>query len=183
MFERYYRELLNFLGRKVADRAVAADLTQETYVRIYATLAREPARSIRNPRALLYRIARNLLTDHYRRGVLQAQLREPAAEAEAGEDGLAQWPGCRTQEPEVIVAARQRLEAIERAIAALPARPREAFMLYRIEGLGRAEVAARMGIGIKTVETHLEVAMQACLEQLAQLDEGLGCVDVPPRRV
>ena len=47
------------------------------------------------------------------------------------------------------------------ASAQLPPRAREAFVLYKLDGLSRPEVAAIMGVGVKPVETHLEVAMRA----------------------
>ena len=62
MFERYYRELLGFLSRKVSDRSVAADMTQESYARVYA--AQASGSTIGDPRALLYQTARNLALDH-----------------------------------------------------------------------------------------------------------------------
>jgi RNA polymerase sigma factor (sigma-70 family) len=165
VFERYYRELLGFLARKVGDRDVAADLAQESYARVYAASGRE---RVAQPRALLYATARNLVTDHYRRASVRAgvEVGSAADGAEAPGGGL----GPASLEPEALLAGRQRLAAIEQALAALPPRPRQAFVFYKLDGLSRAEVARKMGISVKTVETHLEVAMQACLARLQALD-------------
>lgn|GEM_PF-1942650 len=53
------------------DRDIATDLTQEGFVRVYA--AERGGIAIRDPRALLYKTARNLLTDGYRRGGTRVQ--------------------------------------------------------------------------------------------------------------
>jgi len=171
VFEHHYRELLNFLIRRVGNRDLAADLVQESFARVYAAAG---ARAVTEPRALLYTTARNLVTDHHRR----TSLRETHRSVEnVGGETLEpdEHVGLDNQQPDVILSGRQRLAAIERALAALPPRPREAFVLYKIDGLSRAEVAKAMGVGIKTVETHLEVAMRSCMRHLQELDQ-------PPRQ-
>lgn len=180
VFERYYRELLSFLARKVGDREVAADLAQESYARVYA--ASDKA-DVAQPRALLYTTARNLVTDHYRRTSVRAEVEiGPAANGpDAPDEGI----GPASMEPEALLSGRQRLAAIEQVLAGLPPRPRQAFVFYKLDGLSRAEVAEKMGIGVKTVETHLETAMQACLARLQALDglppPGPGEKTRPPR--
>lgn len=65
LLERYHRELLNFLSRQVNDRDAAADLAQESYVRVLS--AQSSGLAVLDVRALLYRIARNLVIDQHRR--------------------------------------------------------------------------------------------------------------------
>ena len=177
MLERYYRELLNFLARKVGDKELAADLAQESYARVCAVPDRA---NIAEPRALLYTTARNLVTDHYRRAAVRDQVEisgahEHALDADAVMASAA-W------EPEAVLSGRQRLAAIEQALADLPPRPREAFVLYKLDGLSRGQVAEKMGVGVKTVETHLAVAMEACVCRLQQLDGAPGAAAGRPAR-
>ena len=155
MFERYYRELLNFLSRKVSDRAVAADLTQESYARVYA--AQASGSRIGDPRALLYQTARNLVIDYHRRGDVRASVEMPSAQAQPEEER-----GSRNWEPETAMASQQGVAALVAVIDNLPLRCREAFMLNRFEGLSYALVAARMGISVKMVEQHIKHALDAC---------------------
>lgn len=155
MFESYYRELLNFLARKVSDRSVASDLTQESYARVYA--ARVSGSIIGDPRALLYRTARNLLIDHRRHSDVRAAVELPSEQADASESS-----GPRTLEPDTALASHQGVSALVAAIGSLPPRCREAFMLNRFEGRTYAEVAARMGISVKMVEQHIKHALDAC---------------------
>ncbi|WP_066271899.1 sigma-70 family RNA polymerase sigma factor [Hydrogenophaga palleronii] len=173
MFERYYRELLNFLARKLGDRELAADLAQESYARVYT--AHRPG-EVAEPRALLYTTARNLVTDHHRRMAVRDQVLVPEADDTGTQDNRI---GPASREPDALLDGRQRLAAIEQVLGTLPPRPREAFVLYKLDGLSRAEVAAAMGVSVKTVETHLQIAMQACLRRLQELD---GAPPVAPAR-
>src|SRR3546814_9917082 len=61
--ETHYGELTAFVRRKARCPALAADIVQETYVRLAS--GSTPA-SIANPRAFLYRVASNLAVDHLR---------------------------------------------------------------------------------------------------------------------
>lgn len=166
LFERYYRELLNFLALRVRDRETAADLTQESFARVYAS--QQSGTAVRDPRALLYRVARNLLIDGYRRG------ETPSARdlAEGGEGPVEpdDQAGPEALEPEHALAARQRFEAIAAIVDSLPARCREAFILVKFDGLAHAEAAARMGIAVKTVEMQLQIAMDACWDRMDALE-------------
>jgi RNA polymerase sigma-70 factor (ECF subfamily) len=155
MFERYYREILSFLSGKVADRAMAADLAQESYARAYA--AQGTGDDVNNPRAMLYRIARNLVIDHHRHAEVRGAVEMPACDEQAA---LARAP--RSLEPEVAAVSRQGVMALAQAIDHLPPRCREAFMLNRFDGLSYAEVAGRMGISVKMVEQHISNALDAC---------------------
>lgn len=174
MFERYYRELLNFLSRKVADRSVAADLTQESYARVYS--AQASGSMVDDPRALLYQTARNLAIDHLRHRDVRGGVEM------AGED-LSQTlaPGPRHWEPETALSSQQGIAALAGAIDRLPTRCREAFMLNRFEGLSYAEVAARMGISVKAVEQHIKLALDAC-ERCHRQASGTAAAPAGPRR-
>lgn len=179
MIEHYYRELLNFLSRKVSDPGTAADLTQESYARLYA--AQASGTVIGNPRALLYRTARNLLIDLHRHGEVRGAVELPMPEGNPPETA-----GPRGLEPEAALASRQGVSALVETIAGLPPRCRQAFMLNRFEGLTYAEVARRMAISPKMVEQHIRLALDACARCRAtagQGDSGSAAGDGnPPRR-
>ncbi|HVR51301.1 MAG TPA: sigma-70 family RNA polymerase sigma factor [Pseudorhodoferax sp.] len=170
MFERYYRELLNFLARKVGDREVAADLAQESYARVLA--AQQAGPPPRDPRAFLYRTARNLVVDQHRRTEVRGG--PPSGDGMALPD-LDETAGPAALEPETILASRDGLSAVLATIDALPPRCREAFILYKFDGLSYAQIATRMDISVRTVEMQLQIAMKACWACMdAQAD--------PPRR-
>ncbi|MCS4293660.1 RNA polymerase sigma-70 factor (ECF subfamily) [Comamonas sp. BIGb0152] len=167
VFERYYRELLNFLSRSVQDRDTAADLAQESYARVLA--AQQSGQAVQDPRALLYRTARNLVIDQHRRSSIRAELETSPASADEA-SGLEHLAGPRSLEPETILASREGLAAMVATIDQLPPRCREAFMLYKFDGLSYAQIAEQMGISTRTVEMQLQIAMDACWRCHDRLD-------------
>lgn len=168
MLERYYRELLGFLTRSVKDRDLAADLTQESYVRVLA--AQQAGRSVLAPRALLYRAARNLVIDQHRRAHVRGENADAAWRRE-DETCLDELAGPSSFEPEAALASQQRLAAMIATIERLPPRCREVFMLYKFDGLSYAEIAEQMKISPRTVEMQLQIAMQACWRCVDQADD------------
>ena len=154
MLERYHRELLNFLTRQVSDRDTAADLTQESCLRVLS--AQSSGQTVLDLRALLYRTARNLIIDWHRRAKVRRH---------DNLDALAehQHPAAPTHlQPEEALAALQVVRAYVNTIESLPARCREAFVLYVFDELGQAQIAQRMGISVSMVEKHIVRGMVAC---------------------
>lgn len=154
MLERYHRELLNFLSSQVRDRDTAADLTQESFVRVLA--AQAGGQAVLNLRALLYRTARNLVIDQHRRNEVR---RHEALDTMP--EGL-QPPAPRHLQPEEALASQQVLRAYLATIEALPERCRQAFVLHVFEAWSQARIAEHMGISVSMVEKHVVRAMVAC---------------------
>ena len=169
MLERYHHELLSFLARQVNDREIAADLAQESYARVLA--AQAAGRAITDGRALLYRTARNLVTDQYRR----AAVRQHESVDTLADDQFPSAP--RHHHPDEALASRQVIRAYLATIAALPERCRQAFVLSAFEVLTHAQIAHEMGISVSMVEKHIVRAMVACRQcarELGNDDAGSG---------
>ncbi|MBV7537512.1 sigma-70 family RNA polymerase sigma factor [Duganella sp. sic0402] len=167
MVTHYYRELLNFLARAVNNRDTAADLAQESYLRVLAL--QESGEAVAEPRALLYRTARNLLIDRHRRDAVRGQ----GAEADAGADDgvLEALAAPAALEPETAAMSAQAVQAMLAVIGELPLRCREAFILHKFDGLPQAKVAQQMGISLTMVERHIKNAMEACRRCQQQYDD------------
>ncbi|WP_410015441.1 RNA polymerase sigma factor [Sodalis sp. C49] len=148
-FEKYYTELYRFINRKLRDREHAEDMAQETFIR--ALTVTQPVRS---HRSLLYRIARNLLIDHYRR---PERLMDDVAE----DTESAHFAAPSHLQPYECLEKNQYDDLMTRTIEALPPRCREAFILHRFDGLSQKDVARHMGISINMVEKHIIRAMTA----------------------
>jgi len=161
----YYRELLRFLQGTVRDRDTAADLAQESYARVLAV--QESGEPIAEPRALLYRTARNLVIDQYRRSEVRGTY--AATEGDAATDAADWTAGPEALEPEVAAMSSQTVDALLAAIGELPLRCREAFILHKFDGLSQAEVARQMGISVTMVERHIKLGMQACRTRQEQM--------------
>jgi RNA polymerase sigma-70 factor (ECF subfamily) len=153
VLERYHHELLNFLTRQVRDRDTAADLVQESYVRVLT--AQSTGQAVRDMRALLYRTARNLVIDLHRRSEVRRH------------DDLDSIPNHQHPaapqhgQPEEALASQQAIRSYAATIEALPPRCREAFVLYVFDELSHAQIAERMGISVSMVEKHVVRGMVA----------------------
>lgn len=158
MVTSYYRELLRFLQGAVRDRETAADLAQESYARLLAV--QQSGEAVAEPRALLYRTARNLVIDRHRRNEVRGP--HAALDDETADEGMDSMAGPEACEPEVAAMSAQSVNALLAAIGELPLRCREAFILHKFDGLSQVEVARQMGISVTMVERHIKLGMQAC---------------------
>jgi RNA polymerase sigma factor (sigma-70 family) len=154
VLERYHRELLNFLTRQVSDRDTAADLAQESFVRVLS--AQSSGRVVLDMRALLYRTARNLVIDQHRRNEVRQHDHLDAIPEDQ------QPPAPQHLQPEEALASQQVIRAYVVTIEALPARCREAFVLHIFDELSHAQIARHMGISVSMVEKHVVRGMVAC---------------------
>jgi transmembrane sensor len=153
--EAHYDELKSFIAARVACPSLASDIVQDLWLRAAAAAPVEP---IRNVRAYLYGVARNLITDRLR----QERLRQAAPLDESVAEQIASAaPGA-----DAVLAARQDLRALDAAIGDLPPKCREVFLLHRGEGLSMREIALRLGISERTVEKHIAKALDHCRRRL-----------------
>lgn len=149
-FLPFYEDVRRFVGRRTACAQEAADLTQETFLRAFSAYREH---RVAHPRRLLYRTARNLLTDRGRR-----ERREPTPLERAGAD----LPGRSASGPFERLEQEEAVRIVRHTVDSLPARCREVFILNRFGGLSYREVAGRMNISPKTVEKHMLRAIEAC---------------------
>jgi RNA polymerase sigma-70 factor (ECF subfamily) len=151
---RYYRELLSFCLGKVKDRDAAADLAQESYVRVLSM--QQAGQAILDPRALLKQVALRLKIDMDRR----AEIRQHDDIDGLDESDMPALPAYF--QPEEVYATSQMVDAYLRAIEILPARCREAFSLYAFDELPNKEIAERMGISLSRVNQYISRGKLAC---------------------
>ncbi|AVO47225.1 RNA polymerase sigma factor [Phreatobacter cathodiphilus] len=135
LFMRHAREIHRYLRRRGHSHDAAADLTQDTFVRVMAIDAGE---DYANPRAYLHMIARNLSVDLLRR--------ERTVPFITGCDEHMQAVADPAPTPETVVYDRQRLAIVEAAIAELPEKTRRAFELHRLAEMTIAEVGREVGL-------------------------------------
>lgn len=141
--------LLRLLTSRLRDADTAEDVLQDLWLRLEAT-ASGP---ISDPAAYLFRMANNLAFD--RRRSIQRRSARDGAWHDMQSDG-SDFP---TAEDTLI--ARERLGALEQAVARLPARTAAIFRAYRFEEKPRKEIAIDEGISVSAVEKHLHRAYKA----------------------
>lgn len=157
LVEQYQGAVYGLLSRTVADRALAEDLAQETFLRVHRGLPffRGEARLS----TWIYRIVANLVAEQHSRGRLAAESLD-----ETYEDGtLRREPGA----PDGAFADLELRDAMEKAIAHLPAQYRLVVSAYYLEGLKYEELSEALGLPLGTVKTHLHRAKRMLREYLA----------------
>jgi RNA polymerase sigma-70 factor (ECF subfamily) len=136
-YERTARPLWAYLARSSGDQALADDLMQESFVRFLCADA--PTDGDVEARRYLFRIASNLLRDHWRRPVA-ASIEDMPEMAFAAADTTAGWD------------ARAQLAP---ALASLRPRERQMLWLAHAEGYSHREVAEIMGLGSASIRLLL----------------------------
>jgi RNA polymerase sigma factor (sigma-70 family) len=153
LYSAHHQEIFNYLSRMVRNEELAADLTQETFVkafRAYDTLA-DPTRA----RSWLYQIAGRTALDELRRQRIVRFI--PWT-------GESRGTGASAEE----MALRGRLSAdMERALAALPVRQRQALLLAEIGELSGLELADALGISHDAARALLSRARESLRQALA----------------
>lgn len=161
----HYGDLRRHLAHELRDPHHAADIAQSSFERVLAHARRGPqaaaAPAIESPRALLFRVARNLCIDEFRR----RKTAQDWASQHAAVGGQQQT----APSSEYHAAQRQVLARVVQAIEQLPPRRREVFLLFRAYGHSRAEIAAQLQITEMAVAKHLVRAAVDCSRVFATL--------------
>ena len=136
--------LRGWLSRSTPAGVDPEDVIQEAYT-ILAEL--ETVETIRYPRAYLFQVARSVIMRQVRRArIVSIHAVGDLERLEHPDDAAS---------PEQHALDRDELRQLSRAIAAMPAKVREAFVLRRVDGLSQRQIAERMRISENTVETHI----------------------------
>lgn len=143
--------LIRFIAARVGCRATAEDIGQEIYVR----LERVSWAQVVNPRAFLFRIAANLITNHKEQTRRRSELNEEAMEL--------LWGTSDSATPERHALAEEELTRVWSAMEQLPERTRQVLAWSRFEGLSNTQIAVRLGVSSQAVDKHLRKALDHLL--------------------
>jgi RNA polymerase sigma-70 factor (ECF subfamily) len=160
LYAAHHRVVYAYLLGHVGNADSAADLLQETFLRVWRHL--DDARQVpaERQRFWLFAIARNLLLDHWRRQAVRARgeefLREDIAAQPVGND------------PAKAVIAKETAAAVDAAIAALPDDLRLVLTLHLVGGLTSAEIGKNLQRPAGTVRYQLSRARQCIAQALKE---------------
>lgn len=143
-----------YATRLLNDPSAAEDVAQDSFLALYRHLNQVPTAAFR---PWLFRVARNLCLDQLRRRKFKLSL---FRDLQKDEEQPFVPADQNAEQPDEIAATRESRQAIEQAIAELPLKFREAFLLCEVEGLSYEDAAAVMGCPVKTVSTRLFRARQ-----------------------
>lgn len=165
LMERWASRVAAFLYRMTGQRETAADLAQETFVKLYQ--ARERYRADGNFSTYLFAIASNLAKNHAR-----WRMRHPTVSLDASPDDCTdsapQLADLRA-DPSETAQKMEAMTAVGEAFQALPLDLREAMSLFIYEGMSYAEIGVLMGCSAKAAETRIYRARQILKEQLKEI--------------
>ncbi len=154
VYHTYAKDLKRFLYFKTQDMDLAEDIMQDTFVKLWDNCGKVNYDKIRS---FLFTVAKNLFLNikKHEKVVLNHQkhnLRKSDDES-----------------PEYLMIEKEFLIKIEEAIASLPEKQKEVFLLSRIEKKKYKEIAAMLSISVKAVEKRMHFALLVMKEKIGNV--------------
>lgn len=153
LYSEHHGWLFGWLRRRLGSNCDAADLTQDTYLRLMLSGRLPPDGQ---SRAYLMQVAKGLVIDLHRRRRLEF----------AYQEALAELPAACTPSLEQQALIMETLQRIDQVLDGLSHKAREAFLLSQFEGLTYSQIAGRLNVSVGSVRKYMLKAMQACLPLL-----------------
>jgi RNA polymerase sigma factor (sigma-70 family) len=156
--EREQSRLRNFIRRRVDDESDAEDILQEVFYELVQ--AYRLMRPVQQIGAWLFRVARNRITDLFRK-------RRPEALMDAATQGVEKENQLTVEDllpspdsgPEAAYAREVLLEELDAALEELPEEQREVFIAHEFEGRSFKELAATTGLSVNTLLSRKHYAV------------------------
>ena len=144
IFDQYYNPIKNFIYYKVGEVAVAEDLAQEVFMKLWEKRT-EVKKAMLKP--YVYTIAKNLTINHHKH---QQVVLEFSKKPQKAVDG---------QNPQYVLEEQEFGNQLKKAISTLPEDLRIVFLMNRIDELTYAEIAERLELTIKAIEKRMQKAL------------------------
>ncbi|PQO95972.1 MULTISPECIES: sigma-70 family RNA polymerase sigma factor [Pseudomonas] len=143
--------LEGWLRRRMGNAFDAADLSQDTFLRLLASSQR--ISDLQEPRAYLLTVGKRLLSNFYqRRSLEQAYL-----------NALASLPEGSVPSPEQRWLLLETLQTLDELLDGLPTAVRRAFLWSQLEGLNYQQIAERLRVSERTIKRYMAQAYEHCL--------------------
>jgi RNA polymerase sigma factor (sigma-70 family) len=157
-FENERARLRGFIRQRVADPGDAEDILQDVFYELLE--AARLVQPIEQVSAWLFRVARNRITDLFRR----KKVRQPVELPQSGTEDDAEPPfeellPSEGLGPEAAFARRLLLEELDAALDELPEEQRSVFIAHELEGVSFKELAATSGVSVNTLLSRKHYAV------------------------
>ena len=137
-----------YLAQKLLSQSDIDDLLQDIFEQAYIAESRQ---DIVSPKGYLFGVARNLLSQRFRKNSKRMSIEiNDANISEIAEDFIP---------PENIVFYKLKMDILNEAIKSLPPQCQRVFVLRKIHGLSQKKIASKMKISTSTVERHITIAL------------------------
>jgi RNA polymerase sigma-70 factor (ECF subfamily) len=159
LLKMYAQEALNYFFRMTRERHLAEDMTQELFLKVYKY--RKSYRPSSGFKYFLFRIARNMWIDHFRKrksGPAFFTLQGPVGRGGERRDS---WADRKSEDepPQEQAIRKEQVHRLEEAVARLPAKQREVIALALEGGLKYAEIAQIAGVPVGTIKSRMHAAV------------------------
>ncbi len=144
LFQKYYRDIRNYLYYRSGDMGLSEDLAQETFLIVWEKRDQVDPEKVRS---FLYTIAGNLFLNEvkHQKVVLRFQQRPSS--------------GVNGESPQFLMEEEEFRQELERMISGLPEKTRVVFLMNRIEKQTYQEIAEQIQISVKAVEKRMHKAL------------------------
>ena len=144
-------DLHRLLARKLGNPDEAREVAHDAFEKLLRQAQHE---TIRDLRRFFFTMANRMALDVLRRREVQGRFLRAQPDDDNGD--------LHTEDdPERILIGRERLEAVQQILAALPGKTRHVFLLHRFEGHTYAEISQQVGLSQKSVEYHMNRALMS----------------------
>jgi len=168
--DREQSRLRNFIRRRVPDRDDAEDVLQDVFYELVE--AYRMVKPVEQVTAWLFRVARNRITDLFRRKNREALRNEPAPITADGEIlPLEEWLPSPDAGPDAAYARGVLLEELDAALDELSDDQREVFIAHELMGYSFKEIAAQTGLGVNTLLSRKHYAVLHLRERLQAIHD------------
>ena len=160
LYERYKKPLTANLFKLLKSEALTLDLLQDLFLKIWENREKiDPEKSFR---AYLFRIAEHMVYDYYRKAARDTKMQL----------NIIQTSTELYSYIEEDLLIKENSDLLRAAVAMMPPQRRQVFTLCKLEGKSYKEVEQIMGIGPKTINSHLFQASKFLKEHFSK-DSGL----------
>ena len=166
LVEKFRRPMVSFMYRMTRNQAIAEELAQEVFLRVYRS--RQTYAASAKFTTWLYRIATNLAVNHardtkYERPENTVNIDEPDTET-----GLTLDVADRSLNAEQVILRRERLAAIRKHVEALPERQQAAVMMHKYQGMDYKQIAEVLHLSESATKSLLFRAYETLREKLKE---------------
>ncbi len=144
IFDQYYESIRSFAYYKTGDVDFADDIVQEVFLKIWTNRKEVKDDTVKS---LLYTIASNIIKNHFKhqKVVFNFQKNDQSSEL--------------SDETDSNIRQEELNKKLQDALAEIPEKSREVFLMNRIEGLTYADIADRLGLSVKAIEKRMSEAL------------------------
>ncbi|RBO84666.1 sigma-70 family RNA polymerase sigma factor [Marinomonas aquiplantarum] len=150
LYSDHHSWLYTWIRKRLDNHFDAADLAQDTFLRIHS---RHNIDKIKEPRPYLATVAKGIISHFYRRKSLEQSYL----------NYLSTMPDAAASSDEYRLILLQTLEQVDILLDAMPSHIKKVFLMHQLEGMKYKEIADEMGISLISAKRYMKQALIQCL--------------------